>query len=113
MEKLTLLDKRRKHFIDAIFDYLKRKKKASTFERTVDGIKYRVDLDAEILKQSLINLYENNICRKEAGATDQQIIRVYDSFYNKHGKLTDEGKEFIRDITLLIAEHLHQKEMNK
>lgn len=32
MEKLTLLDKRRKHFIDAVFDYLKRKKRASTFE---------------------------------------------------------------------------------
>ncbi|MGO2337092.1 hypothetical protein [Providencia sp.] len=113
MEKLTLLDKKRKHFIDAIFDYLKRKKKASTFERTVDGIKYRVDLDAEILKQSLINLYENNICRKEANATDKQIMEVYDSFYGKYGKLTDEGKEFINDITPLIAEHLHNKDVNK
>ncbi|HEM8184979.1 TPA: hypothetical protein U2M23_002156 [Providencia stuartii] len=113
MEKLTLLDKRRKHFIDATFDYLKRKKKASTFERTVDGIKYRVDLDAEVLKQSLINLYENNICRKEAGATDQQIMGVYDSFYTKNGTLSNDGKDFISVITKLIAENLHQKEMNK
>lgn len=109
----TLLDKRRKHFIDAVFDYLKRKKKASTFERFIDDIKYRVDLDSEVLKQSLINLYEINICRKEVGMNDQQIIKVYGSFYNKHGKITNEGKGFIDDITLLIAEHLHQKEMNK
>ncbi|MGK5616021.1 hypothetical protein ACSNKO_18550 [Proteus mirabilis] len=113
MGKLTLLDKRRKHFIDAVFDYLKRKKKASTFERTINGTKYRVDLDTEVLKQALITLYENNTCRKEAGMNDQQIISVYDSFYGKYGKLTDEGKAFMSDITLLIAKHLYQKEMNK
>lgn len=113
MEKLTLLDKRRKHFIDAFFDYLKSKKKASTFERTVDGIKYRVDLDAEALKQSLINLYENNICRKEAGMNENQIINIYDRFCNKHEKLTDEGKDFISVVTELIANNLHQKEVNK
>lgn len=113
MEKSTLLDKRRKHFIDAIFDYLKRKKKASTFERTIDGIKYRVDLDAEVLKQSLINLYENNICRKEAGLNDDQMINVYDSFCNNNNRLTGEGKDFISVITELIAKNLHQKEMNR
>lgn len=113
MEKTTLLDKRRKHFIDAVFDFLKARKKSPTFERFIDDVKYRVDLDSEILKQSLIKLYENNICRKEVGMNDQQIIKVYDSFYNKHGKITNEGKGFIDDITLLIAENSHQKEMNK
>ncbi|HHR6501279.1 TPA: hypothetical protein ACS8CD_001799 [Providencia alcalifaciens] len=113
MEKLTLLDKRRKHFIDAVFSYLKRKKKASTFERTVDGIIYRVDLDEGILRQSLISLYEVNICRKEAGMNDNQIINIYDKFCNNNNRLTNEGIDFISVVTLLIAEHLHQKELNK
>ncbi|KNZ82626.1 hypothetical protein AFL46_19880 [Providencia stuartii] len=113
MEKLTLLDKRRKHFIDATFDYLKKKKKSNVFERIVDGIKYKIELDVEVLKQALIVLYENNICRKEAGINDQQIMGVYDSFYTKNGTLSNDGKDFISVITKLIAENLHQKEMNK
>lgn len=113
MEKLTLLDKRRKHFIDATFDYLKRKNKAATFIKDIFGITYLVDLDEEILKKSLISLYENNLCRKEAAMNDTQIINVYDRFYNKHGKLTDEGKGFIDTIVFLIAMHLFKTDMNK
>lgn len=113
MEKLTLLDKRRNHFIDAVFDYLKRRKKLTSFVKDIFGITYQVDLDEEILKQSLINLYENNLCRKEAAMNDTQIINVYDKFYNKYGKLTDEGKGFIDTIVFLIAMHLFKTDMNK
>lgn len=111
MKDLSLLDKRRKHFIDAFFGYLKAKNKKPSFVRSIDGVSYQVDLDAEVLKQSLINLFESNLCRKEVGMTDSQIINIYENFYGKYGKLTKEGKEFISDITLLIAENLHQKEI--
>ena len=113
MKTLTLLDKRRKHFIDVFFDYLKSKNKTSTFIKEIFGITYQVDLDEEILKQSLISLYESNLCRKEAAMNDTQIINVYDKFYNKHGKLTDEGKGFIDTIVFLIAMHLFKTDMNK
>nr|ELR5040610.1 hypothetical protein [Providencia stuartii]ELR5081580.1 hypothetical protein [Providencia stuartii] len=112
MEKLTLLDKRRKHFIDAFFDYLKSKNKTPTFIKEIFGVTYQVDLDEDILKQSLISLYEN-LCRKEAAMNDTQIINVYDKFYNKYGKLTDEGKGFIDTIVFLIAMHLFKTDMNK
>ena len=112
MEKLTLLDNQRKHFIDAFFDYLKSKNKTPTFIKEIFGVTYQVDLDEEILKQSLISLYEN-LCRKEADMNDTQIINVYDKFYNKYGKLTDEGKGFIDTIVFLIAMHLFKTDMNK
>lgn len=113
MEKLTLLDKRRKHFIDAFFDYLKRKKKSPTFTKNIFGITYEVDLDDEILRQSLISLYESHLCRKEVGMNDEQIIDIYDKFYNKHRKLTDEGKGFIDTVVFLIAMHLFKTDTNK
>lgn len=112
MKELSLLDKRRKHFIDAFFGYLKRKNKKSSFVRNIDGISYQVDLDAEVLKQSLINLYEKSVCRNQVGMNDKQIIDVYDSLYNKHGSLSNDGKDFISLITGLIAEHLHKKEID-
>ena len=111
MKELSLLDKRRKHFMDAFFEYLKRKKKSTSFIRVIDGISYQVDLDTEVLKQSLINLYENVVCRKEVGMNDKQIINIYDSLYNKHGSLSNDGKDFISLITGLIAENLHKKEI--
>ncbi|HEM7189071.1 TPA: hypothetical protein U2I61_003590 [Providencia rettgeri] len=113
MEKLTLLDKRRKHFTDAFFDYLKKKNKSPTFIKDIFGITYQVDLDEDILKQSLISLYESNLCRKEAAMNDTQIINVYDKFYNKYGKLTDEGKGFIDTIVFLIAMHLFKADIKK
>lgn len=111
MKDLSLLDKRRKHFIDAFFGYLKRKNKKPSFVRNINGISYQVDLDAEVLKQSLINLYEKAVCRNQVGMNDKQIIDVYDSLYNRHGSLSNDGKDFISLITGLIAEHLHKKEI--
>lgn len=112
MKDLSLLDKRRKHFIDAFFGYLKRKNKKPSFVRNINGISYQVDLDAEVLKQSLINLYEKAVCRNQVGMNDKQIIDVYDSLYNRHGSLSNDGKDFISLITGLIAEHLHKKEID-
>ncbi|WP_275075167.1 hypothetical protein [Providencia rettgeri] len=112
MKELSLLDKRRKHFIDAFFGYLKRKNKKPSFVRNIDGISYQVDLDAEVLKQSLINLYEKSVCRNQVGMNDKQIIDVYDSLYSKHGSLSNDGKDFISLITGLIAKHLHKKEID-
>lgn len=112
MKDLSLLDKRRKHFIDAFFGYLKRKNKKPSFVRNINGISYQVDLDAEVLKQSLINLYEKAVCRNQVGMNDKQIIDVYDSLYNRHGSLSNDGKDFISLITGLIAEHLHEKEID-
>lgn len=112
MKELSLLDKRRKHFIDAFFGYLKRKNKKPSFVRNIEGISYQVDLDAEVLKQSLINLYEKAVCRNQVGMNDKQIIDVYDSLYSKHGSLSNDGKDFISLITGLIAEHLHKKGTN-
>lgn len=112
MKDSSLLDKRRKHFIDAFFGYLKRKNKKPSFVRNINGISYQVDLDAEVLKQSLINLYEKSVCRNQVGMNDKQIIDVYDSLYSKHGSLSNDGKNFISLITGLIAEHLHKKVSN-
>lgn len=112
MKDLSLLDKRRKHFIDAFFGYLKRKNKKPSFVRNIDGVSYQVDLDTEVLKQSLINLYEKAVCRNQVGMNDKQIIDVYDSLYSKHGSLSNDGKDFISLITGLIAEHLHKKGIN-
>lgn len=112
MKDSSLLDKRRKHFIDAFFGYLKRKNKKPSFVRNIDGISYQVDLDAEVLKQSLINLYEKAVCRNQVGMNDKQIIDIYDSLYSKHGSLSNDGKDFISLITGLIAEHLHKKKVS-
>lgn len=61
MKTLTLLDKRRKHFIDAFFGYLKSKNKTPIFVKEIFGITYQVDLDEEILKQSLISLCKQSL----------------------------------------------------
>ncbi len=109
----TLLIKRRNTFVNAFFDYLKHKNKSTTFKKTIAGTKYQIDLDAEVLTQALINLYENNICRKECQMNDAQIIEMYTNYYNIKGFLTSDGKAFIQFITESIVENLHNKEVIK
>ncbi|MEM8347458.1 hypothetical protein Q4S20_13635 [Morganella morganii] len=79
------------------------------FKRSIDGVKYQIDLDAEVLTQALISLYENKAC-KDAGYTVQQILDSYANYYNKNGNITPDGEMFISLITELIAENMHRKE---
>ncbi|MBX6968232.1 MULTISPECIES: hypothetical protein [Providencia] len=113
MNKLTLLDKKRNHFVNAVFEHLKQKNKKSSFIRNVDGVSYQVDLDKELLRQSLISLFEKNICITNLKMNELQIIGVYENFYSKYGNISNEGKDFISVITGLIASHLHEKETKK
>lgn len=112
MGKNNILSNRRKSFTDAFFHHLKKKGKAASFKRSVDGVKYQIDLDAEVLTRALISLYENKVC-KDAGYTKQQIINSYANYYNKNGNITPDGEMFISLITELIAEQIHHSEMNK
>lgn len=108
MENNSLLYNRRKSFVNAFFDHLKKKGKSASFKRSVDGVKYQIDLDNEIFTQALITLYENKAC-KDAGYTEQQIINSYADYYNKNGNITPDGEMFISFITELIAEQIHRK----
>lgn len=104
----SLLYNRRKSFVNAFFDHLKKKGKSASFKHSVDGVKYQIDLDNEIFTQALITLYENKAC-KDAGYTEQQIINSYADYYNKNGNITPDGEMFISFITELIAEQIHRK----
>lgn len=112
MENNNLLSNRRKSFVNAFFDHLKKKGKAASFKRSVDGVQYQIDLDAEGLTQAMITLYENKAC-KDAGYTEQQIINSYADYYSKYGNITPDGEMFISFITELIAEQIHHKGINK
>ncbi len=109
MENNKILSNRRKSFTDAFFHHLKKKGKSASFKRSVDGVKYQVDLDAEVLTQALISLYENKAC-KDTGYTVKQILDSYANYYNKNGNITPDGEMFISLITELIAENIHRKE---
>ncbi|CDH24455.1 hypothetical protein [Xenorhabdus bovienii] len=111
MENTSLLARRRKSFINAFFEHLRKKGKTSSFKRKVNGIEYQIDLDDKVLTQALINLYENKVC-KSAGMNEQQIISSYAEYFNNYGDLTPAGKEFISFITELIAKKLHQKDLD-
>ncbi|CDG90087.1 hypothetical protein [Xenorhabdus bovienii] len=111
MENISLLARRRKSFINAFFDHLRKKGKASSFKRTVNSIEYQIDLDDKVFIQALITLYENKAC-KAAGMNEQQIINYYAEYFNNYGNLTPAGKEFISFITELIAKQLHQKDLD-
>ncbi|EPL4404978.1 TPA: hypothetical protein ACGW2D_001659 [Morganella morganii] len=109
MENNNILSNRRKSFTDAFFHHLKKKGKTASFKRSVDGVQYRIDLDAEVLTQALISIYENKVC-KDTGYTEQQIINSYANYYNQNGNITPDGEMFISLITKLIAENMHRKE---
>lgn len=109
MENNNILSNRRKSFTDAFFHHLKKKGKSASFKRSVDGVKYQIDLDAKVLTRALISLYENKAC-KDAGYTMQQILDSYANYYNKNGNITPDGEMFISLITELIAENMHRKE---
>lgn len=108
MENNNILSNRRKSFTDAFFHHLKKKGKSVSFKRSVDGVKYQIDLDAEVLTQALISLYENKACKD--GYTDQQIINSYAGYYSDNGNITPDGEVFISLITESIAENMHRKE---
>ncbi|MEY0256606.1 hypothetical protein AB7X32_22995, partial [Morganella morganii] len=86
----------------------KKKGKAASFKRSVDGVQYQIDLDAEVLTQALISLYENSAYKD--GHTEQQIINSYANYYNKNGNITPDGEMFISLITESIAKNIHKKE---
>ncbi|MBE8612061.1 hypothetical protein CYG68_06465 [Morganella morganii] len=109
MENNNILSNRRKSFTDAFFHHLKKKGKAASFRRTVNGVQHEIDLDAGVLTQALISLYENKIC-KDAGYTEQQIINSYANYYSENGNITPDGEMFISLITKSIAENMHKKE---
>lgn len=109
MEKGSLLERRRKAFIDSVFHYLHKKNRATSYIRVIEDAEYQIDLDKTVLNSALLNLYENKICQGLMNMSDDQIISAYAALYTRDGNITKEGKEFLGYITELIAERLHQK----
>lgn len=109
MEKGSLLERRRKAFIDSVFHYLKSKSKSPSCIRIIEDAEYQIDLDKQVLNSALLNLYENKVCKGLMNMSDEQIISAYAALYTRDGNITKEGKEFFGYITELIAERLHQK----
>ncbi|WP_347254354.1 hypothetical protein [Leminorella grimontii] len=109
MENKSLLEKRRKNFIDSVFYHLRKNKKTTTCLRVIDDYEYEFNLDETVLSKALESLYENNVCRQVMALTDGEIISTYAELYTVSGNLTKAGTEFLGYITELIANRLHQK----
>ncbi|MCP9270345.1 hypothetical protein M5U04_20285 [Xenorhabdus sp. XENO-1] len=101
MTQSTLLERKRKAFIHAKLDVLKRKYGSYSEIVEVADFDYRLDLDEEILTLALIKFFENELDEHQHKL--HELINTYDSFYNKFGNLTPEGNEFMNEILKRIA----------
>jgi hypothetical protein len=97
-----LIVKKRKALIDAKLNSLEKKYGTHTEIVTVNGIKYRLDLDSKILSIALMRFFEFEAFKLDKKAA-RRIIDSYESFYTIHGNLTKEGEEFISEVLKDIA----------
>ncbi|WP_340617946.1 hypothetical protein [Xenorhabdus entomophaga] len=102
MTSSTLLERKRKAFIYAKLDTLKRKYGSYSEIVKVDGFNYRLDLDEEILNTALINPFEEDVVAVKG---EKLLIESYNNFYTKHGNLTIEGDAFME----IILQHISKK----
>ncbi|MDC9606386.1 hypothetical protein [Xenorhabdus griffiniae] len=101
MTGLTLLERKRKAFINAKLGALQKKHGCHSVIVKVNGTNCRLDLDEEILTLALIKFFEDELDEHQHKL--HELINTYDSFYNKHGNLTAEGNGFMNEILKLIA----------
>lgn len=106
MSNIELINKRRKHIVDAKLESMMRKTNSHCVIVSLkDGGMYTVELSERVLIEALID-FEAEIYgeykRLEAAG---HIINTYDSFLSKNSDhLTEVGKDFMNDIVKNIAE---------
>ncbi|WP_340608561.1 hypothetical protein [Xenorhabdus bharatensis] len=103
MTPSDLIVRKRKTLIDAKLNSLERKYGTHTEIVNVNGIKYQLDLDKNILSIALMRFFEFEVFKlgKEAA---RRIIDSYESFYTIHGNLTKEGEAFINELLENVAQ---------
>ncbi|HHG9959543.1 TPA: hypothetical protein ACPZLH_000661 [Yersinia enterocolitica] len=106
MSNIELINKRRKHIVDAKLESMMRKTNSHCVIVSLkDGGMYTVELSERVLIEALID-FEAEIYgeykRLEAG---EFIINTYDSFLSKSSDhLTEVGKDFMNSLVKNIAE---------
>ncbi|MEQ1968797.1 hypothetical protein ABLA30_17670 [Xenorhabdus nematophila] len=103
MTPSDLIARKRKALIDAKLNSLEKKYGAHTEIINVNGIKYQLDLDKNILSIALMHFFEFEAF-KLGNKAARSIINSYESFYTIHGNLTKKGNEFMNELLELIAQ---------
>ncbi|WP_426576743.1 hypothetical protein ACP179_20725 [Xenorhabdus stockiae] len=103
MHSSDLLSKKRKALINAKLDALQNKYGTHTEIVNVNGIKYQLDLDKNILSIALMRFFEFEAF-KLGNKAARSIIDSYESFYTIHGNLTKEGEAFINELLENVAQ---------
>ncbi|MEQ2027963.1 hypothetical protein ABLB84_19980 [Xenorhabdus szentirmaii] len=97
MKQPTLLERKRKAFIQVKLDTLQKKHGCHSVIVKVAGFNYMLDLDVETLTIALICSFERDVLAvNKKSEAEQLIVDTYNSFYTKFGNLTEDGNEFMK-----------------
>lgn len=102
MDKVNLLEIRRKRFINSVLIYIKQKGKKAEFKSKVNNKTVITEINAEILNNFFRDIYEEKDCRQRCKWSDEDIYNSYGDFYNLNGSISETGLFMI----IYIVEHL-------
>ncbi|ATM85047.1 hypothetical protein [Yersinia frederiksenii] len=106
MSNIELINKRRKHIVDAKLESMMRKTNSHCVIVSLkDGGMYTVELSERVLIEALIDFEAEVYGEYKRLEAAEHIINTYDSFLSKSGDhLTEAGKDFMNAIVKNIAE---------
>lgn len=106
MSNIELINKRRKHIVDAKLESMMRKTNSHCVIVSLkDGGMYTVELSERVLIEALIDFEVEVYGEYKRLEAAEHIINAYDSFLSKSSDhLTEAGKDFMNAIVKNIAE---------
>ncbi|RXA96924.1 hypothetical protein [Yersinia sp. 2105 StPb PI] len=106
MSNIELINKRRKHIVDAKLESMMRKTNSHCVIVSLkDGGMCTVELSERVLIEALIDFEAEVYGEYKRLEAAEHIINTYDSFLSKSGDhLTEAGKDFMNAIVKNIAE---------
>ena len=110
MDKVNLLEVRRKRFINSVLIYIKQNGKKAEFKSKLNNKTVITEISFENLNNFFRDVYEEKDCRQRCKWSDKDIYNTYERLYKSNGSISEIGKFMIDYIDEYLPPYLNGEE---